>query len=190
MIAAALDHIALYLNQAMRRRFLIDEEFAVVAPLTDLDGQPAVNVANRLAVFLVNVEKDPAAYTLASASERHIRRPEPLHLNLRIMVAASYGATHYREALKMLSNAISLLQAQPVFDRGNTPEMDGRIEKLILDIESLSNNDLSNLWGVLGGRYHPSVLYRMRMVCYDRTAISAQLPIVGGTETAAAPHRS
>jgi hypothetical protein len=65
-----------------------------------------------------------------------------------------------------------------VFDHQNTPELDSRIDKLMLDIENLGISDLSNLWGILGGKYMPSVLYRMRMVAIDSGQLSGQAPYV------------
>ena len=59
------------------------------------------------------------------------------------------------------------------------PEMDGRIEKLILDIENLSIQDLSNLWGSLGGKYLPSILYKVRMVAFDTEDVVGRTPVVG-----------
>jgi len=61
----------------------------------------------------------------------------------------------------------------------NTPELDPRIERLMLDIANLGIAELSNLWGVLSGKYVPSVLYRVRMVAVDLAQISGQQqPIV------------
>lgn len=36
--------------------------------------------------------------------------------------------------------------------------------KLILDLESLKISELNQLWSMLGNKYMPSVLYRMRMI--------------------------
>ena len=65
---------------------------------------------------------------------------------------------------------------QPVFDKHSTPDLDSRIDKLVLDIENLNIQDLSNLWGLLGGRYLPSVYYRVRMVTIHPDNVVAQLP--------------
>jgi len=190
MIGAALDHIAAYLNQSLRQRFLVDEDFAVVAPVTDSDGSQAINASNKLAIFLVNIERDTLPYSSQQSGGTHFtQRPTPIFLNVRMMIAASFSASNYREALKLLSNGISLLQAQTVFDRQNTPDLDSRLEKIIIDIESLSNTELSNLWGIFGGRYVPSALYRIRMIAYDSTAISAQIPVITGTASGATPRR-
>jgi hypothetical protein len=37
---------------------------------------------------------------------------------------------------------------------------------------------MSNIWGVLGGRYLPSVLYRVRMVAVGGDAVRERVPAV------------
>ena len=59
-----------------------------------------------------------------------------------------------------------------MFDRDNSPDMNGKgIERLSIDMESLSVDAVSQLWGVLGGRYLPSVVYRIRTVAIDSGAV-------------------
>jgi hypothetical protein len=106
--------------------------------------------------------------------------PQPLALNLYVMLAANFNSANYAEALKFLSNAISFFQRQPVFDHQATPGMDERIDRLVLDIENLNVQDLSSMWGMLSGKYLPSVLYRVRVVTFDARDIRGRLsPIVG-----------
>jgi hypothetical protein len=78
------------------------------------------------------------------------------------------------ESLKILSHAIQFFQANPIFDRLNAPEMDRAIEQLSLEIENLAADAASQLWGILGSRYLPSVQYRMRTVTIDAGALTAE----------------
>lgn len=94
------------------------------------------------------------------------------------MMAANFTGSKYPEALKFLSSIISFFRKNRVINRQTTPEMDTRIEKLILDIENLSIQDLSNLWGFLGGKYLPSILYRVRMVAFDSEDVVGRVPVV------------
>ena len=87
------------------------------------------------------------------------------------MFASCFSGKNYPEALKFISNTISFFQKNPVFDHQNTPELDEKIEKLTLAIENISLNDLSSLWGVLCGKYMPSVLYKVRMLTFDAVDI-------------------
>jgi hypothetical protein len=98
------------------------------------------------------------------------------------MMAANFGAGNYAEALKSISQAISFFQQQTSFDLKNSPGLDPRIEKLILDIENLKIPDLNNLWGLLGGRYLPSVFYKVRMITVDSEAIIGQVPVITKTQ--------
>ncbi len=90
--------------------------------------------------------------------------PVPVHLNVHLMLAGCYDPENYLESLKILSHAIQFFQVNPVFDRINAPEMDRAIEQLSLEIENLDTDAISQLWGILGGRYLPSVLYRVGLV--------------------------
>jgi hypothetical protein len=182
MIAAAVSGIATQLNQSLRRTFKVGEDLVVVSNLTEPDGNLVAQVPNKLALFLVNIEKDTLPYRPSSLSHAGLGRAglsqAPVHLNLMLMFAATFSGSNYPEALKFISHTIGFFQSRPVFDPQNTPELDPRIDKLMLDIENLSISDLSNLWGVLGGKYMPSVLYRMRMIAIDSGQLSGQAPYV------------
>ena len=93
-------------------------------------------------------------------------------------MTANFSGNNYAEALKFLSGSISYFQRHPVLTRQTTPDMDSRIEKLVLDIENLSIQDMSNLWSSLGGKYMPSILYRIRMVTFDSDEMTGRQPIV------------
>ena len=38
------------------------------------------------------------------------------------------------------------------------------LEKLVFEMVNMNFEELNNLWGVLGGAYFPSVVYKVRMV--------------------------
>lgn len=185
MIHAALSHLAGQLNQYLAHGRGLAEDVVVVSNLTDADGSAAPNVANKLVLFLTNIARDttPATMPPAAAAGGASRHYPPVHLNLYVMVAANFGGNNYPEALKMISAAILFFQKHPVFDRQSSPELDRRIDKLVLDIENLGTQDLSSLWGVLGGKYLPSVLYKVRMVTFDSQDIQAILPLVRQAQT-------
>lgn len=182
MIAAAITGIAAQLNQSLRRTFKIGEDLVIVSNLTEPDGNLVSQVPNKLALFLVNIEKDTLPYRPSALSHAGMGRASmsqaPVHLNLMMMFAATFSGTNYPEALKFISHTIGFFQSRPVFDHQNTPELDQRIDKLMLEIENLSISDLSNLWGILSGKYMPSVLYRVRMVAIDSGQLSGQAPYV------------
>ena len=180
MIDSAISHIASQLNQYLKRTFDLHEDIVVVSNILEQNGNVASHVNNKLIMFLINIEKDtvpPNQVSNPSAgSDRVVLHYPPLYLNLYLMIAGHFSGNNYLEALKFLSNAVSFFQRQPVLNHQNTPDLDRRIDKLVLDIENLTIHDLSSLWGVLSGKYLPSILYKVRMVAFDSDDIRSQVP--------------
>lgn len=188
MISAAINHIAQHLNQFLRHAHALSDDIVVVSNLLSQDGALARDTTNKVIVCLANIEKDTMpqqAPLAASGSGRVGVHGRPLFLNLEIVVAANFGDKNYSEALAFISSAIGFFHQTPVFDRHVTPDLDDRIEKLLLDMENLTHHELSNLWTMLSGRYLPSVLYRMRMISYGAGALLGQAPVVSRPHTSA-----
>lgn len=180
MIQAAINHLATQLNAYLKRTNNLTEDIVVVSSLTESDGNIATNTNNKLVFLLTNIEKDTMPQGSAARATgfdgRAVVGSRSLYLNLYVMLAANFSGSNYPEALKFISKAIAFFQMQPVFDKRSTPDLDSRIDKLVLDIENLNIQDLSNLWGLLGGKYLPSVYYRVRMVAISPDNVIAQLP--------------
>jgi hypothetical protein len=188
MIDIAISHIAAQLNQSLRRNLQVGEDLVVVSNIVEQDGTLAQHVANKLVVSLVNIERDTLPHRGNAHSGTSLGRmgqsPEPLYLNLLLMFAANFSGSNYVEALKFISATVAFFQGRPVLDHQSSPELDPRIERLVLEIENLALSDLSNLWSILSGKYVPSVLYRVRMVAVDSSQISAQVSRVGSPRIA------
>jgi hypothetical protein len=179
MIHVALAHITERLNEFLARGLGLTEDLAVLSQLSDRDGSPTPGAGNKLVLFLVNLEKEHAARSsqaVKGGAGDSVRRFPSLHLKLYVMLTANFDGGSYPEALKMLSAAILFFQRNPVFDHHSSPSLDQRIEKLILDIENLPWQEMANLWGTQGGKYLPSVLYKVRMVAFDSEDIRALEP--------------
>ncbi|HET7867064.1 MAG TPA: DUF4255 domain-containing protein [Burkholderiaceae bacterium] len=188
MIDVAISHIAAQLNQSLRRNLQVGEDLVVVSNIVEQDGTLAQHVANKLVVSLVNIERDTLPHRGSAHSGTGLGRlgqnPEPLYLNLLLMFAANFAGGNYVEALKFISATVAFFQGRPVLDHASSPELDARIERLVLEIENLALSDLSNLWSILSGKYVPSVLYRVRMVAVDSSQISGQVSRVGSPRIA------
>jgi hypothetical protein len=187
MIDTAIAQVAGQLNQALKRQFSVGEDLVAVCNLSEQDGTVATQAVNKVAAFLVNIERESVAGSGGgggggSSVLRLSAQAQPVHLNLLVMFAANFGGSNYPEALKFLSSTVSFFQSRPVFNHQNAPDLDSRIDKLTLEIENLSLSDLSNLWGILSGKYVPSVLYRMRLVSIDASQINALLPRIAQPE--------
>ena len=131
------------------------------------DSGNATNGDSNAAAFLtlVNMEED----RISKSNDNFIRKdrniiyqnPE-VHLNLFLLFSVQLPS--YTEALKRLSFIIQFFQQQNVFTPLTSPAIPTGVEQLILDLYTLSFSDVNNLWGVLGSKYLPSVMYKMRMI--------------------------
>ncbi|MGP1664491.1 MAG: DUF4255 domain-containing protein [Rhodanobacter sp.] len=187
VIDRVLGHLATHLNGYYRRNFQVAEDIVVVSNLQEVGGAPVMLSANKIVLFLSGIERDTLACgakrSAAVATHGATRNVPPVHLNLLVMCAANFSGNHYPEALKFLSSAIMFFQGNAVFDHQNTPDMDAQLERLALNMENLTSQEMHSLWTIHGGRYLPSALFRIRMITLDAKMISARSPAVVRAET-------
>ncbi len=141
-----------------------------IVKVLDGDGDTSTN-ATRALISVVNIEEDrfsksPDNYR--KVDDKIVYKNPKIFLNLYILITAKQ--TDYSEALKVLSFIIQFFQHKFVFDTQNSPLLDPKIERLILDLHSLNFEQMNHLWGILGGKYMPSVLYKMRVVGIEEEA--------------------
>jgi hypothetical protein len=122
-------------------------------------------------ISLINIEenrisRDPRNYT--RVDNGILMKNPAVHLYLTLLFTA-VRQQGYGLALQDLQKVIGVFQQKYVYDHANTPALQPYpdIEELILDMVSLTLQQLHEIWSVLGGRYYPSVVYRMRMVTID-----------------------
>jgi hypothetical protein len=171
-----MEHIAYRLNQHLKIRFELSEDIVVISNLVDHDGSVCAHINNRVVIFITNIEKE-TAMNLGGAipNTSSFTTAKPIFLNLYVMVSANFTGTNYNESLKFISSVIGFFQAHPVFNHQNSPDLDKKIDKIILDIENVQTQDLSNMWGMFGAKYVPSILYKVRMITIDDQAEIARV---------------
>lgn len=182
MIEISLQLIVSELDQALRLSSRGGSAIATLSDIVDASGAPVAGALDKVAAFVVSIEREDvptrALRHVDTGQDRTIVRQPPVHLNLLVMFAANFSGSTYNEALKLIGGTIGFFQSRPVFNAQNTPALDPAIERLTMEIENLGTTGLSNLWGILGGRYVPSVLYRLRMITIDAQRVEALPPRV------------
>lgn len=134
---------------------------------------PGVNsLANRAILSLVNVEED----RVAKQQENYVKtdsgityKNPPTYINLYILFAVN--RTEYNDSLKWLAYIIQFFQYQNVFTPISHPTLDEKIEKLIVDLYTLNFEQINHLWSTMGGKYIPSVLYKVRQITINEDAV-------------------
>lgn len=121
-------------------------------------------------ISLINIEenrisRDPHNYIRQNGNI--LMKNPAVHLYLTLLFTSVRRAGGYGLSLADLQNVIGFFQQKYVFDHANTPALNVNIEKLVLDMVSLNLQQMHEIWSVLGGKYYPSVVYRMRMVTID-----------------------
>lgn len=137
---------------------------------------------------LVNVEeervmKSQSPYGDAINGVIGKRNPE-IKVNLYVLFAvnptvdAGSSTNNYDQGLRLLSLVISYFQSRNDFNTQNSPELDASIEKLKLDLYTLPIEQQNYLWGALGAKYMPSVIYRVRLLVFQEDALLVSGPEV------------
>ena len=101
-----------------------------------------------------------------------------IKLNLQILFTANFK--DYKEAIKSLSGVFRFFQANNVFDHQNSPALDPEIDKLILELITPSFEQLNHMWGFLGAKYMPSVMYKVRMLTIQESKVIESVEGVAG----------
>jgi hypothetical protein len=130
---------------------------------------------DKIVLSLVNVEEDKVArqqenYTKSDLTT--VYKNPPLYLNLYILF--SMNRNKYDDNLVFLGSIVQFFQHQNVFSPITHPGLDSRIQRLVVDMYNLNFEQSNHLWSVMGGKYFPSVMYKIRQVSLDENLITGE----------------
>lgn len=192
MIHTTLTFLTNVLNEYLKIRLADPDINRVFLTSVATESQGIVIPSSSLGLSLINIEeerinKDQSTRKISNSGQTHYLNPE-LRLNLYILISSNFQdkvaddpTDDYAEGLKQLSYIISFFQARNVFTKENSPllaSIDPDIEKLIVELYSYSFEQLYNFWTVVGTKYLPSVLYKVRMLRFQNDEISAVMPSI------------
>jgi hypothetical protein len=149
-----------------------------VARALDNSLTGTVSLEGKAILTLVNVEEDRVSKqqeNFEKLDSRTVYKSPPLYLNLYVLF--SINATDkpdYQESLKWLGFILQYFQYQNTFTPVSHPSLDPKIQLLIVDLYTLNFEQLNHLWSVLGGKYLPSVMYKVRQVTIDEDVTSSE----------------
>lgn len=132
-----------------------------------------------LALSMVNVKEEKALKNVSNqirndAALRIVYENPPVFLNCQILVVATHS--NYSNALLMLSRAVRFFQFRNVFTQDNVAPTSitanqpsnplDQLEtfKLIFDLYSPTMEEVNHMWGTLGGKQYPFILYCLRLL--------------------------
>ncbi|MEW6429002.1 MAG: DUF4255 domain-containing protein [Thermodesulfobacteriota bacterium] len=105
---------------------------------------------------------------------RHLVLEPDLKLNLSVIFAANFQ--YYDQALKYISLVLGYFQAHPVFTPTEYPGLPPAIGRLTVELQTLTYEQLNQIWAFVGGKQLPSVVYRVRMLVLQDVPRPAAAP--------------
>lgn len=143
-------------------------------------------VQDKIVLTLIKIEEE---FTLKN-QPAHRRNPitgsleyvnPPAYLNLYVLATANNR--NYDNAMLFLSRTIGFFQFQRVFTTENSaipPDSNFQITRFNFNINMMSPTfeQINHIWGVLGGKQLPSVLYKLQLVEIEyRDTVKPGFPI-------------
>jgi hypothetical protein len=185
------DEVRSYLLQV---NAVLNAQDVLLGNIASLENQ--TRLTDKVIISMVNVEEESALknsknwYRNPLAGGIETKHP-PVHLNLYLLFSAtlpeSVGETDkpYQRALDRIAAVVELFQSKKVFTIQNSPSFDpGELEERLLneirivpELYTMTFEQINHLWGSLGGKQSPFVMYKLRMIKIQ-SLITADTPLI------------
>jgi len=180
MIEQALNFLADEMNKFIgnKDQNYRNHQIALVSDLVDNKGEITftnlvASAGDFVVLTLINVEEE----VIGKSQLPYYKRPDQtvdllnpdLKVNLYVLmsgVSSMANSVKYNNSLRMLSYCIGCFQYRNVFDRINSPALPEGIEKIIAELVSPTFEQQNHIWGGLGAKYQPSVIYKIKLLVY------------------------
>lgn len=140
---------------------------SLIDSVQDTSGQSLVD---KVIASVINIEQEDAlrnvpfrrAFIGQDGLPRVSEREPEIHLNIYLLFGSNKN--NYGTALLRISQVIAFFQRKSIFTSSDTPELDTlELDKLVFELYSTNFTELNQLWSIMGGKYIPSIVYKMRM---------------------------
>lgn len=170
MIGPALAFLRTKLDDYLRAELAGDIEDPIADKVVFIEGDeldPISFQEEAVSELLINVEEE----RILRAADPYVRikedgKPQRKQPDLRLVLYVLFVArfNQYVSSWDHLAKVIEYLQSNRTFDHVSNPELPVGIDKLTLELVTQSFAEQSDVWNMLKTAYHPSALYRVRMV--------------------------
>lgn len=151
----------------------------------------ASKVEDKVVITLLKLEEEVTLKNIPSLkikdNKTEYKNP-PVHLNIYLLISANCDT--YDKSLRSISRVIQFFQGKKVFTSGNTIYNRTNVAldvldyfKFIVELYTPGFEEMNHVWGTLGGRQLPSVIYRVQLVQIEqdkKLAESGLITHVGG----------
>lgn len=185
MIHNIVSTLVSQLNEFIRNELGLADDMVIASNLMDIKGGALMQIENKVCVFVQNIEEEKMLKN--TSFQANAGMAPPMFINIYVVVAANFPEPNYREALRYISMAIEFFQGKPLFDRSNTADLPLSVDKIALEFYNQSIQDLNNLWSLIGAKYIPSVVYKVKLLPFHQQMIKQDVgKILSGKDLGAA----
>ena len=177
-------------------KFLIDEGLGKIVVLENIalwesGSNDSTKVDDKVVLTLLKMEEETTLRNIPNFKIRNGKteyRNPPVHLNLYLLISANCDT--YDKSLRSISKVIQFFQGKKIFTSANTIYNRTNVAfdvlnyfKFVLEIFTPSFEQLNNVWGTLGGRQLPAVIYRIQLIKLEhdkKLSTSSVITHIGG----------
>ncbi len=183
MIQKVLPIIINELNTFFQSEYGATSDKVRLSNIVDHDGSIVVEGSNQVIATLINIEEEritKASSQLNRSNAGFFSSAGSVKLNLKILFTAYFNPSNYLEALKFISGVVYFFQQKSAFEARDFFGSDFPDERVVFELETLPYAELNNIFSMMGLKYMPSVIYKMRMLTMDLDRIVKEIPEVTG----------
>jgi hypothetical protein len=183
-IRQTLEQIRRRLNESINAVHPRRDDWVVLSNIADDSGNASDWVKDKLVMTLANIQRETTISTYNSSvavrKEMYASIAPPIYINLHVLFYANFIDRSYPEGLGAIERTIYFFQENQWFTHANLPELSPAIAKLQFELENLDVVDSNYLVGMMGAKYLPLVLYKVRTIPFQAGAVQAETPAVQG----------
>jgi hypothetical protein len=166
------EQLEVYFDEVGLGRIIALENIAV----WDMGIPEANDIKDKVVLTLLNLEEETTLKNLpafkVTNNKTEYKNP-PVHLNLFVLVSAN--CNNYDKSLRSISKTIEFFQGRKTFTSSNTVFNRNNVAfdilkhfKFVLELYTPTFEELNHVWGTLGGKQLPSVIYKVQLIEIER----------------------
>jgi hypothetical protein len=187
MIGQFINFLKDDINSFISSKKGVDDNFVVFANLNNVI-ESTQNSDNKIVISIVNIEEEkliqsPDNY-IKSKTEVKYKNP-PVWLNFICLFTFYTRSIENYDGIDMLANVVQYFQSRPRINKitavvpANFPVL---YDDFRAEFVSLNYEQTNYLWGLFGGKYHPSVVYKFKTIPIDNLDITPGGPPILNTQ--------
>lgn len=164
------DQLTIFLEQKLG-----DANLVVLENISKLDDPDVTTMNDKVVMSLINIEEEIALKNNPNVKFKNgeaVYRNIPINLNIYLLISANRsGNDGYTKSVTAISSIIEFFQVKKIFTQHNTPlnptitALDDIKEfRFTMELYTPTFEQLNYVWGTLGGKSVPNVMYKLSLV--------------------------